>query len=246
MNTPRELITLDPNLSSRVEQIKVPLLKDEEIKEIIEQGCYLLNVVMSENLVQNLVSYSNNIGSLAHFMCLDICNDLDVKKTSLRKVFVNDKSFEVAIRGYLNRNSDTLQKTYDLITAKNKAAWYILKTLNTCKKDSITYKNLINRINPKYNQISEDDIKQALAELQSQPYYIIRYDEDRNSYSFSTPFWSAFIRIQLESEQAEQNKKKNNINALIINQDSFEGIIFRNLLDLYEEQFKLMMQNNQK
>lgn len=246
VNTPRELITLDPNLSSRVEQIKVPLLKDEEIKEIIEQGCYLLNVVMSENLVQNLVSYSNNIGSLAHFMCLDICNDLDVKKTSLRKVFVNDKSFEVAIRGYLNRNSDTLQKTYDLITAKNKAAWYILKTLNTCKKDSITYKNLINRINPKYNQISEDDIKQALTELQSQPYYIIRYDEDRNSYSFSTPFWSAFIRIQLESEQAEQNKKKNNINALIINQDSFEGIIFRNLLDLYEEQFKLMMQNNQK
>lgn len=246
VNTPRELITLDPNLSSRVEQIKVPLLKDEEIKEIIEQGCYLLNVVMSENLVQNLVSYSNNIGSLAHFMCLDICNDLDVKKTSLRKVFVNDKSFEVAIRGYLNRNSDTLQKTYDLITAKNKAAWYILKTLNRCKKDSITYKNLINRINPKYNQISEDDIKQALAELQSQPYYIIRYDEDRNSYSFSTPFWSAFIRIQLESEQAEQNKKKNNINALIINQDSFEGIIFRNLLDLYEEQFKLMMQNNQK
>lgn len=243
VNTPRELITLDPNLSSRVDQIKVPLLKDEEIKDIIEQGCNLLNVVMSDNLVQNLVSYSNNIGSLAHFMCLDICNDLGVEKTSFSKVVVEDKSFDVAIKGYLDRNSDTLQKSYDLITAKNKAAWYILKTMNIFNKDSITYHELINRINPKHIQLSEDDIKQALAELQNQPYYIIRYDENRNSYSFSTPFWSAFIRIQLESEQAEKNKKKrkNNKHALILNQDSFEAMTFRQLLDLYEAQLKIMM-----
>lgn len=163
---------------------------------------------MSNNLVQNLVSYSNNIGSLAHFMCLDICYDLGVEKTSFNKVIVKDKSFDVAIKGYLDRNSDTLQKSYDLITAKNKAAWYILKTMNIFNKDSITYKELINRINPKCIQLSEDEINQALTELQGQPYYIIRYDEDRNSYSFSTPFWSAFIRIQLESEQAERNKKR--------------------------------------
>lgn len=248
VNTPRELITLDPNLSSRVDQIKVPLLKDEEIKEIIEQGCHLLNVVMSDKLVQNLVSYSNNIGSLAHFMCLDICNDLDVKKTTFKRVLVQDNSFEVAIKGYLNRNSDTLQKSYDLITAKNKAAWYVLKTLNMYNKDSISYSTLINRINPKHIQLTEDDIQQALAELQSHPYYIIRYDEDRDSYTFSTPFWSAFIRIQLESEQAERNKKKkmNNKHALIIDQDSFEAMTFRNFLDLYEEQFKLLMLGKNK
>lgn len=243
VNTPRELITLDPNLSSRVDQIKVPLLKDEEIKEIVEQGCHLLNVVMSDKLVQNLVSYSNNIGSLVHFMCLDICNDLDVKKTTFKRVLVQDKSFEVAIKGYLNRNSDTLQKSYDLITAKNKAAWYVLKTLNMHDKDSISYSTLINRINPKHIQLTEDDIQQALAELQGQPYYIIRYDEDQDSYSFSTPFWSAFVRIQLESEQAERNRKrkKNSKHALIIDQDSFEAMTFRKFLDLYEEQFKSLM-----
>ncbi len=109
--------------------------------------------------------------------------------------------------------------------------------------DAYSYSTLINRINPKHIQLTEDDIQKALAELQSQPYYIIRYDEDRDSYSFSTPFWSAFIRIQLESEQAEKNKKKNknNKHALIIDQDSFEAMTFRNFLDLYEEQFKLLM-----
>lgn len=59
---------------------------------------------------------------------------------------------------------------------------------------------------------------------------------------FSTPFWSAFIRIQLESEQAEKNKRKNKNSkrALIINQDSFEAMTFRQILDLYQEQIKLM------
>lgn len=244
VSTPRELIELDPNLSSRVDQIKVPLLNDEEIKRIIEQGCHLLNVVMSEELVQNLVSYSNNIGSLAHCMCLDICTNLNVNKTKFRKVLVENASFNVAIKGYLKRNSDTLQKLYDLITAKNKAAWYVLKTMDIYNKNSISYAELIKRITPKSIKLSEEDIKQALVELQSQPYYIIRYDEDSNSYSFSTPFWSAFIRIQLESEQTEKNnkrKKRDKKQALILDQDSFEAMAFRQLLELYEEKFKYII-----
>lgn len=236
VNTPRELLTLDSNLSPRVDQIKVPLLTDEEIKQIIEQGCSLLNVAMSEKLILNLVSYSNNIGSLAHYMCLDICNEYNVKKTSFRRIPVEDNSFNVAIKGYLDRNSDTLQKTYDLITAKNKLAWYVLKTMHMHNKDSIKEKDLIRRINPKHMPITEDEIKQALKELQSHPYYIIRYDECTESFSFSTPFWSAFIRIQLESEEAEKNKnQKKKKHAYLVNQDSFEAMTIRQIIDMYEK-----------
>lgn len=142
-------------------------------------------------------------------MYLDICNDYNVKKTSFRCITIEYKSFNVAIKGYLNRNSDTLQKTYDLITAKSKAAWYVLKTMHMHNKDSIKAKDLVQRINPKHQLITKDEIQQALIELQSHPYYIIiRYDEYTDSFSFSTPFWSPFIRIQLESEQAEKNKNQ--------------------------------------
>ena len=157
---------------------------------------------------------------------------------------VENASFNVAIKGYLKRNSDTLQKLYDLITAKNKAAWYVLKTMDIYNKNSISYAELIKRITPKSIKLSEEDIKQALVELQSQPYYIIRYDEDSNSYSFSTPFWSAFIRIQLESEQTEKNnkrKKRDKKQTLILDQDSFEAMAFRQLLELYEEKFKYII-----
>lgn len=242
VNSPRELITLDPNLSSRIDQIKVPLLSDDEIQRIIVQGCKLLNVEMSSKLIDNLVSYSNNIGSLAHAMCLDICNEYNIRMTSFKRVYVEDASFNIAIKGYLNRNSDTLQKTYDLITSKNKAAWYILKSLNVHNKESIAYSELICRINPKNQQISEEDIKFALTELQGQPYYIIRYDDEKNKYSFSTPFWSAFIRIQLETEQAEKNKKKKNRkNALLLNEESFDAMTFKQILDkLYQDQIRLL------
>ena len=197
---------------------------------------------MSSKLIDNLVSYSNNIGSLAHAMCLDICNEYNIRMTSFKRVYVEDASFNIAIKGYLNRNSDTLQKTYDLITSKNKAAWYILKSLNVHNKESIAYSELICRINPKNQQISEEDIKFALTELQGQPYYIIRYDDEKNKYSFSTPFWSAFIRIQLETEQAEKNKKKKNRkNALLLNEESFDAMTFKQILDkLYQDQIRLL------
>ena len=217
-------------------------MNDDEIQRIIVQGCNLLNVSMSSKLIENLVSYSNNIGSLAHAMCLDICNEYGIKRTRFKRVNVEDASFNIAINGYLNRNSDTLQKTYDLITSKNKAAWYILKSLNVHNKDSITYNDLINRINPKNRDVSEEEIKQALLELQGQPYYIIRHDDETNKYSFSTPFWSAFIRIQLETEQAERNKKKNKRkNAFLINEESFDAMTFKQILDrLYHDKIKLL------
>lgn len=242
VNSPRELISLDPNLSTRVEQIKVPLLTDVEIKKIIKQGCYLLNVVMTENLIDNLVSYSNNIGSLAHSMCLDICNSCGVSKTSIKVKYVDDAKFNVAIKGYLDRNSDTLQKSYNMITAKNKAVWYILKSINMHNRESIRYSDLLKRINPTNCRIAVDDIQAALHELQEEPYSIIRHDDDTDSYSFSTPFWSAFIRIQMEEEQAEKNRKKRKYKgALLVNDDSFEAMIYKQILELYKnrEQLKI-------
>lgn len=229
--SPRELLSLDTNLSTRVDQIKVPLLTDKEIKEIIVNGCKLLNVEFSDRLSNNLVSYSNNIGALAHSMCYDICYDADIKKTTLIKKKIKDASFNIAIQGYIDKNSDTFKQTYDLITAKNKTAWYILKSLNTHSNESISFQKLRDRINPKNKKISDSDIQNALEDLQQPPYGIIRFDEDSEKYSFSTPFWKAFIRIQMDIEQAEVNQKKKRSNALLLDQNNFESMALNILLE---------------
>lgn len=222
---------MDTNLSTRVDQIKVPLLTDKEIKEIIVNGCKLLNVEFSDRLSNNLVSYSNNIGALAHSMCYDICYDADIKKTTLIKKKIKDASFNIAIQGYIDKNSDTFKQTYDLITAKNKTAWYILKSLNTHSNESISFQKLRDRINPKNKKISDSDIQNALEDLLQPPYGIIRFDEDSEKYSFSTPFWKAFIRIQMDIEQAEVNQKKKRSNALLLDQNNFESMALNILLE---------------
>lgn len=229
--SPRELLSLDTNLSTRVDQIKVPLLTDKEIKEIIVNGCKLLNVEFSDRLSNNLVSYSNNIGALAHSMCYDICYDANIKKTTLIKKKIKDASFNIAIQGYIDKNSDTFKQTYDLITAKNKTAWYILKSLNIHSNESISFQKLRDRINPKNKKISDSDIKNALEDLLNPPYGIIRFDEDSEKYSFSTPFWKAFIRIQMDIEQAEVNQKKKRSNALLLDQNNFESMALNILLE---------------
>ena len=242
--SPRELLSLDTNLSTRVDQIKVPLLTDKEIKEIIVNGCKLLNVGFSDRLSNNLVSYSNNIGALAHSMCYDICYDADIKKTKLIKKKIKDASFNIAIQGYIDKNSDTFKQTYDLITAKNKTAWYILKSLNTHSNESISFQKLRDRINPKKKKISDSDIQNALEDLLKPPYGIIRFDEDSEKYSFSTPFWKAFIRIQMDIEQAEVNQKKKRANALLLDQNNFESMALNILLERIKVLQKLSEDHN--
>lgn len=242
--SPRELLSLDTNLSTRVDQIKVPLLTDKEIKEIIVNGCKLLNVEFSDRLSNNLVSYSNNIGALAHSMCYDICYDADIKKTTLIKKKIKDASFNIAIQGYIDKNSDTFKQTYDLITAKNKTAWYILKSLNIHSNESISFQKLRDRINPKNKKISDSDIKNALEDLLKPPYGIIRFDEDSEKYSFSTPFWKAFIRIQMDIEQAEVNQKKKRSNALLLDQNNFESMALNILLERIRALQKLSEDHN--
>ena len=242
--SPRELLSLDTNLSTRVDQIKVPLLTDKEIKEIIVNGCKLLNVGFSDRLSNNLVSYSNNIGALAHSMCYDICYDADIKQTTLIKKKIKDASFNIAIQGYIDKNSDTFKQTYDLITAKNKTAWYILKSLNIHSNESISFQKLRDRINPKNKKISDSDIQNALEDLLKPPYGIIRFDEDSEKYSFSTPFGKAFIRIQMDIEQAEVNQKKKRSNALLLDQNNFESMALNILLERIRALQKLSEDHN--
>lgn len=92
-------------------------------------------------------------------------------------------------------------------------------------KESISFQKLRKRINPKTKEITDSDILNALDDLQKPPYSIIRFDEDAKKYSFSTPFWKAFIRIQMDIEQAEVSNKKKINNALLMDQNNFESMI---------------------
>ena len=228
-----ELIKLDPNLRTRVSEVSVPLLKDEEIERIIINGFSLLNVVPTNSLVEKLVYYSDRLGAFAHQMCMDICKGKGITQTTFNKQYVDDDSFQYAVDGFIKRSSDTFKSIYEA-AVKNELGWYILKTFSHNVMDKLSFNEICKRVNSGKVVFSREKIKEKLEELMSPAFGIIYYNSNSEKYAFSTPFWHRFLRLQFSIEKSEQNRKKKNIhnpNLDLISKDVKYQIVDEKLLD---------------
>lgn len=238
----RELVNFDSNLYPRISELYVPLLSESEIKQIINLGCKCLNIEMSKALIEKIVFYSNQLASLTHQMCYEICFKNEVKNTKFFIKHLNDDQFKSAIEGYIDTNSDTLKGIYDSIT-KNKLVWYILKTVVSVEKESITFGEIKSRINTNRHSFKDDEIIQELKALSDEIVGILRFNSNSEKYSISTPFWGAFLKMQLAIEKAELTKRKKNKlnkNLLLKNQDDIDADVY----DVLLRQFELLRTNN--
>lgn len=239
----RELIDIDSNLYPRITELHVPLLSEKEIKTIINHGCEILNISMSENLIKKISFYSNRLASLTHQMCYDICYSNQILKQQYRHKTIGDKYFKNAIESYLNKNSDTLKGIYDSCV-KRQLAWYILRTFTSIEKDSVRFEEIKNRVCQKQRIYTDNEIKKELEELSSPSINIIRYDVNSDCYSFSTPFWGAFLKMQSTIENTNRNNKKNKHKKFIIkNQNDIDADVYNAFLEKLEELKKLMNTN---
>jgi len=236
VGTARELVSLDTNLYPRVSELYVPLLDQKEIKQIINVGCKCLHIEMSESLIEKIVFYSNQLASLTHQMCYEICSKNQVKCTKFLKRHIDDDQFKSAIQGYIETNSDTLKGIYESIT-KNKLVWYILKTVVTVEKESLTFDEIKSRINNKRHSFDDDSIIAELKKLSEESVGILRFNSNSEKFYIATPFWGAFLKMQLAIEQAEhtqRKKNKRNKNLIIKNQNDIDADVFDILLHQIE------------
>ncbi len=201
-----ELISLNPDLRDRVSEIKVPLLTNEEIRQIVTNGFALLNISSTSELIDDLVEYSDRIGSAAHQMCLDICNKNSIVKTMVDPFPLGQEQMEHAINGFIFRHQDTFKTIYEKAT-EDPLGWYVLKTISSNSHSKLPIQE-INRIisNSKNYSFSEEEIFCKIEELTLPPYSIL-YKSSSNKYGFSSPFWHRFIKLQLTVEQREKHEK---------------------------------------
>lgn len=264
VGTARELVELDDNLANRVAELYVPLLTDKEIEELLNKGSSLLNVKMSPELKTKIVYYSNNLASLAHQICYDICYDKDVNKTKILNLDIRDDSFKVAVDSYVKKNSDTFAKLYESIVATD-YGWPILKAFEHSEKEYISIGEIRHIVNSKNrnskSKISEEILELKLEELGSPQFNeLIRYDRNSKKYSITTPFFRAFLKMKMaleELELKERNTKKikkkrkeysiDSTSRLIIDDAFMEN--YYQLLDSYiirEQQFREQFPRNKK
>ena len=124
-----DLAMLEPDLKTRVDEVKVHMLSEEEIRTLISNGCTLLNLDMESGLLDKISYYSSHIASTAHQMCLDICLSKGIDKRQWYKGHLEDIDFNTAVEGYVKANEGTFSNAYD-VAVRNELGWYVLKTFS--------------------------------------------------------------------------------------------------------------------
>lgn len=236
VDTAREMIILDPNLTTRVVELNVPLLTDDEIREIINQGSDCLNIEMTPALQDKIMHYSNRLASLAHQMCYDICFSNSILKTCRKRVILGDEKFKDAIESYLDSNSDTFRSLYES-SVKEPVGWYVLKTFTVHGQTKLPFKKIKKIVCNKNHTFTDDEINAKLIELSSNQNNILRFDPNSETYSISSPFWGAFLKMQYAIEEANKAKiakDRNNPNLLLENQNDYDSVLLQILLKKIE------------
>jgi len=234
----RELIELDSNLFPRVAQVHIPLLTDNEIMEILKSGETLMHIEMASQLKEKIVHYSNNVASIAHQMCFDVCSSNGIFKAQWKKKILDDGNFKKAVESYINSNADTFKGVYDSIV-KQPLAWYVLKSLTVAPDKGLSFDELINRVTRKKSNKNIDvlSIRNLLEYLTSPEVNLVRYDGNSDKYTISTPFWKAFLKMQqaLEAAESQKAKKKEKVISLMLSsQNDLDSIVYDSMLTLLE------------
>lgn len=118
-----------------------------------------------------------------------------------------------------------------------KLVWYILKTVVTVEKESLTFDEIKSRINNRRHSFDDDSIIAELKKLSEESVGILRFNSNSEKFYIATPFWGAFLKMQLAIEQAEhtrRKKNKRNKNLIIKNQNDIDADVFDILLHQIE------------
>ncbi len=211
VTTANELVALDNDLATRVAEIFIPLMLDIELSKVIETGFELLNLVYDKLLEDKIIYYSNNLAAVCHQLCFDICHSLSIENSQIQRMHVNDDNFDSAVLSYLKKNSDTIKKPFDRI-ASNPRCVAILEGMINIQNETMTIGEILTETKKIIN-IHQEELLILIEEMKKPELgEVIRFDTNSKKYSFATPFFQAFLKMQIESEKMERNEQENRRN----------------------------------
>lgn len=206
VNSSRELIAIDPNLNTRVADFYVPLLSNEEIKVLIENGFRLLKINLPQHIKKQIIELSNNIGSVAHQLCLNICTNCGVKKVNYwsKNITVNDNIFTKSIQTYVEEHSVRFKSLMDKIKA-SKTGQLVLSHFRDADIEGVSLDSILE----KNKGLDMNTLEDYMKKLCSVDYdEVCRYDVDSNKYMLGNPFFQVYIRMNYKINDGQSPKKK--------------------------------------
>lgn len=238
VDTSRQLFELDTNLNNRVADINVRLLSDDEIMQIIENGFKFLNVSISDETKQKIKEYSNNIGSVAHQICLNLCHTNNIKEKKIIRKKITDTSIDEAINSYVTENAGRYNDIFEKIQSEKKYGKQLLRILQSAKSEGIPIESIHKRID-KNNKPHVENLQQYMNLLCSSEFEeVLRYNSNTKKYILSNPFFIAYIKMKYKLGKKKVHKRS-----------EYDSELFKELLTEMFEQQKLIQEriiNNNK
>jgi len=201
VDTARQVVESDAEMRYRVAEIHVPLMTDDEIREIITRES-LLNFQLSSTVRDGTVSYANGLATVCHSLCLKVCQAIGVVETLREKVEASDKHLETAVQQYLRDMEDTVKAAFDKALrthgrGKFENTELIIRALAQSPQDGATEKELLGRIRAAEPGYRVASLRRFLQELQiDQRGSILRFDNASGRYSFRDPIFRTVAKLR--------------------------------------------------
>jgi len=214
VNSARQVIQYDHEMTHRVAEIKVPLMSREEIETLVHNGADLLKVIIEQDVIDEIVKYSKGVAAIAHELCYAMCDIEGVDEAiHYPDAFDIDESFDFthltmstfnqAVLSYLDDQSDTLKSAFDK-SFRVEGADCILYALSHAKEEGLSPRS-IEKIVQKENLqlcIEKDQLEDACTKLLLEEYGgVLRHDEDSNKYYYRDPFYHTFASMYFKQSE---------------------------------------------
>lgn len=209
VNTARQVVQFDSEMRRRLAEIHVPLMSDDEIGKIVDNGCHMLNVKIEKDLIEDICHHSNGVASICHQLCALMCEELDVFSTISP---YNDINFDYsnvtyAVSEYLELESDTIKRAFDN-ALKLKDSGDIIYALSAVEQTGAKLSEIHATLSSRDLRYTEKQISTILDRLLSERYgELVKYDEDSHKYSFSDPFYRTFSLAFFKYKDEGNDKK---------------------------------------
>lgn len=197
VETGREVIQYDPEMCHRVAEIMVPLMTDDEIREIPVIGFPMLNIVVPTFLIDRIVKMSNGVPSVAHAICLHICFVVNRLQRESETINVSEENFKQAMSEYIMESADTIGADFEKAIKQKKGIYrnanIIFKSLADFEVSGAEYHDILVKIQLEYANYPPGNLSAFLKDLQRgcKGSCIVKR---ANNFCFKTPLYHTYAQ----------------------------------------------------
>jgi len=209
VDTARYVVQYDHEMKNRVSEIEVPLMIEDEVKQILTKGEECLNIEFDDNVRLSIVKFSNGIAAVCHALAMNCCMAKGIYQTVENKVVIDSDDLNKALEAYVEESSDSLKSVFDKAFKVAKTTKYdnyrlIIAALTKYPQEGVVKGAILQDMQKDYPDYPSTNLSHCLGKLQSSERgAVVRFDSSSNLYSFAEPIYRVFALAYLENTKGE-------------------------------------------